>query len=224
MPRVDGVMLGRRVKAHSKLKKTRLVMLNPPDLSVDTAELTQIGFDACLLKPVRGRRLFNCLKTIFGIPDGAADQTGLMSSTEMPSMINLRNNPAKNNTQAHRILLVEDNETNQKLALHLLSRFGFDTDAVNNGREALVRLATVAYDLVLMDIQMPVMDGLEATVAIRNPDSEVLNHNVPIIAMTAYAMKGDREKCLRSGMNDYISKPVNPKLLLETIERFIHRE
>lgn len=218
MPRVDGIMLGRRIKAHPQLEDTRLVILVPPDFAVDAADLSQIGFDTCLVKPVRSRRLFKCMMTLFNATDSETYRPG-----ETLATMDVGDIFAKNKTKARRILVVEDNETNQKLALHLLARFGYQTDAVFNGREAVARLATTAYDLVLMDIQMPIMDGLEATAAIRDPGTAVLNHNVPIVAMTAYAMKGDREKCLRSGMDEYISKPINPKLLLEIIERFISR-
>jgi CheY-like chemotaxis protein len=219
MPRVDGVMLGRRIRAHPQLEDTRLVVLVPPDLTVDVADLRQVGFDACLVKPVRSRRLFKCITTLFNAAESEAGRPGETFAT-----MDCGDILAKNKTKARRILVVEDNETNQKLALHLLARFGYQTDAVCNGRDALERLAATAYDLILMDIQMPIMDGLEATAAIRDPGTAVLNHNVPIVAMTAYAMKGDREKCLRSGMDDYISKPINPKFLLETIERCISRE
>jgi CheY-like chemotaxis protein len=116
-----------------------------------------------------------------------------------------------------RILLVEDNKLNQKLALHILKKLGFEADVADNGREAIRALQTVAYDLVLMDIQMPVMDGLEAAKFIRNPVSEILNPNVPIVAMTAHAMQSDRDRCFQAGMNDYISKPINPDELLRII-------
>ena len=117
-----------------------------------------------------------------------------------------------------RILLVEDNAVNQKLAMHLLKRFGFRADAVSNGKEALDALAATAYSLVLMDVQMPEMDGLEATRRIRDGRAAVLNPALPVIAMTAHAMKGDREKCLQAGMTDYVSKPIQPDMLLKTIE------
>jgi len=116
-----------------------------------------------------------------------------------------------------RILIVEDNEFNQKLALHILKKLGFEADVANNGREAIRALQTVAYDLVLMDIQMPVMDGLDAAKFIRNPQSEVLNPDVPIIAMTAHAMQSDRDQCSEAGMNDYISKPICSDELLRII-------
>jgi CheY-like chemotaxis protein len=114
---------------------------------------------------------------------------------------------------------VEDNSINQKLVLNILEKWGYRADAVANGQEALQALETAPYDIVLMDIQMPVMDGLEATRIIRNQNTRVLDHEIPIIAMTAHAMQGDREQCLYSGMNDYVTKPVEPKELPDALIR-----
>jgi len=119
-----------------------------------------------------------------------------------------------------RILLVEDNLVNQKLALILLDKMGYRVDAVVNGKEALKALEKVPYDMVFMDVQMPEMDGYQATKAIRNPHSRVRNHHVPIIAMTANAMKGDRERCIEVGMDDYIPKPIKPENLQKAIMKF----
>lgn len=103
----------------------------------------------------------------------------------------------------------------------MVAQFGYSVDCCSNGREALAALEKTAYHLVLMDVQMPVMDGLEATRMIRSPQSRVKNHAVKIIAMTAYAMKGDRERCLEAGMDEYISKPIQPDELLNAIEKQI---
>jgi CheY-like chemotaxis protein len=123
-----------------------------------------------------------------------------------------------------RILLVEDNPVNSMLALRLLQKFGYQAYAVFNGKEALKALEISNYDLILMDVQMPEMDGLEATAAIRNPKSKVMNPNIPIVAMTAHAMKGDRELCLNAGMDDYVSKPIKPDLLFAAIEKQIEKK
>jgi CheY-like chemotaxis protein/HPt (histidine-containing phosphotransfer) domain-containing protein len=120
-----------------------------------------------------------------------------------------------------RILVVEDNVVNQEVALGILRNLGLHADAVGDGAEAVALLKTVPYDLVLMDMQMPEMDGLEATRIIRNPQSAVLNHRVPVIAMTANAMRGDRERCLEAGMNAYVSKPVSPHALAEALNAWL---
>ena len=125
--------------------------------------------------------------------------------------------PATGNRVGWRLLLVEDNSINQRVALAMLSRLGYRADAVANGLEAVTALCRVQYDLVLMDCQMPEMDGYEATRAVRAKDSPVLNSAIPIIAMTANAMQGDRERCLESGMNDYLTKPISLKSLAECL-------
>ena len=114
---------------------------------------------------------------------------------------------------------MEDNIVNQKLALKIVEKFGFRADVAANGKESLRALERFKYDVVLMDVQMPILDGFEATRIIRDPDSNVLDHNIPIIAMTAHAMKGDRQRCLDAGMDDYISKPVQPQEMLKAIEK-----
>ena len=120
-----------------------------------------------------------------------------------------------------RILIAEDNFTNQQVAMGILKKFGLTADAVANGEEVLDVLTSIPYDLVLMDVQRPVMDGYEATARIRDPASTVQNHDIPVIAMTAHAMSCDREKCLRAGMNDYIAKPVSPNALAKVLAKWL---
>ena len=120
-----------------------------------------------------------------------------------------------------RVLVVEDNAVNQKVAQGLLKKFGIQVDIAANGQEALNTLENLPFDLVLMDCQMPVMDGYEATQKIRLPESKVLNQRIPIVAMTANSMQGDRDKCLSVGMDDFISKPVNPSKLQEALKRWL---
>ena len=123
-----------------------------------------------------------------------------------------------------KILLAEDNIVNQKLALRLIEKLGYKADAAANGQEAVNALEIIDYNLVLMDVQMPVMDGYEATIKIRDPHSNVINHDVKIIALTAHAMKGDRDKCIEVGMNDYLAKPINPNELYNILEQYLLEE
>jgi CheY-like chemotaxis protein len=124
-------------------------------------------------------------------------------------------------TRKIRILIAEDNVINQRVALGLLHKIGAAADAVANGNEALKALETVRYDLVFMDCQMPELDGYETTELIRNKSSSVLDHNIPIIAMTAHTMQGDREKCIAAGMNDYIPKPITLDALAACLKKWI---
>jgi CheY-like chemotaxis protein/HPt (histidine-containing phosphotransfer) domain-containing protein len=122
-----------------------------------------------------------------------------------------------------RILIAEDNISNQQVALAIVKKLGYRADVVANGKEALATLRSIPYDLVLMDCQMPEMDGYEAAAGIRDPQSGVRNFRIPIVAMTAHAMKGDKEKCLAAGMNDYITKPVEPTILKATLKKWLPR-
>ena len=213
MPDVDGESLGRSIRADPDLADTLLVMMTSMSAIGHARRLASIGFSACLTKPVRQSQLFDCLATAFG----GKTPAGSVPSSEPAT----RHAEGATPRRGERILLAEDNVTNQTVATRLLEKMGFAVVAVANGREAVRALETGRFDLVLMDVQMPVMDGFDATSAIRSPQSAVLNRRVPVIAMTAHALKGDRERCLAAGMDDYVSKPIDPKELAKVTERWV---
>ena len=179
----------------------------------DARRFEDIGFAAYLTKPVKQSQFYDCLGLVTGRQKDTPD--------DEPSVIVTRHSIAEYQKRRVRFLLAEDNEINQQVALGILKNFGYRTDVVSNGKEAVEAMERIPYDIVLMDCQMPQMDGYAATKEIRSSRSKVLNHKVPIIAMTANAMKGDREKCLAVGMNDYIPKPIHPEKLLKVIEKWL---
>ncbi|OQX96427.1 hypothetical protein B6I21_01080 [candidate division KSB1 bacterium 4572_119] len=215
MPELDGEQLGIKIKQERKLEDTKLVMMTSLGSRGDVKRLKKIGFSAYLTKPLKQSQLFDCLMTILGQQQNIHKEADTMIT---------RHTIAEKRKAGLRILLAEDNIVNQKVALRLLRKMGFRADAVADGREAVKSLTEIPYDLVLMDIQMPEMDGFEATGVIRNAGSKVKNHTIPIIAMTANAMKGDRERCLAAGMDDYVSKPIIPGELASVLDNWLGKE
>jgi two-component system, sensor histidine kinase and response regulator len=224
MPDMDGFTLASAIKADAALANTRLIVLTSIGHAVSSAELKHLGIEAYLVKPVKQSRLFDCLigraqsrATI----EGAA--TGPDSITPFsPSGSGSKIEPEFKKT---RVLLAEDNSVNQKVVLAQLRRLCHRADAVANGHEVLEALLRIPYDLILMDCQMPEMDGYEATRAIREREQSVdqpcpWRSPIYIVAMTANAMQGDREKCLAVGMDDYLSKPVRGPELQAMLERW----
>ena len=211
MPDIDGEELGRTIKNHLDIQQTILVMLTSVGMRGDASRMRKIGFDAYLTKPVKHNKLLDCLRTLFG---QGSISTG-MEKTSLVTWHTLK----ESDRGKERILLAEDNKINQKVAVKLLENLGYQVDVVDNGLEAIEALKTVSYSLILMDVQMPEMDGFEATRHIRNAKSDVIDHDIPVIALTAHAIKGDREKCLEAGMNDYVSKPINKKQLANVLDR-----
>jgi two-component system sensor histidine kinase/response regulator len=208
MPDVNGDELGRQIKADTALRPTVLVLLSSLGVPTSEAELRADGFAAYLVKPVKQAPLFQRLCLALGEAQTGAAPVQAAAAPPAPPSRRLR------------ILVAEDNAINQKLALRILQRLNHAVDIAETGLAAIERLKTETYDLVLMDCQMPEMDGYEATCAIRSGTVGVREPNLPIIAMTANAMKGDRDKCLAAGMSDYISKPINPKELGLMLERW----
>ena len=212
MPDMDGATLGRKIKADPALKDTRLIMLTSSAQRGDAARFKKIGFDAYLPKPLESSIIFDCLVAVL------AKKPDQHLTGQQPAFVT-RHTLAETKRHRVRILLAEDNEINQKLAVSMLKKIGYRVDVAANGKEAIEALEKSSYDAVLMDIRMPEMDGLEATRIIRDPQSKVRNHNIPIIAVTASALTGDRELFLKAGMNDYISKPIDSQNFLATIAK-----
>jgi CheY-like chemotaxis protein/HPt (histidine-containing phosphotransfer) domain-containing protein len=214
MPNMDGRMLGQAIKADERLKETCLIMMTSLSQPGNSDELAAIGFAACLTKPVRTSDLYTHL---------AAAMAGTSPRKEPLQVVKLDPDSSINHAAA-RILLAEDNTTNQLVATAMLKKLGCHVDTAANGQEAITSLCNLPYDLVLMDCQMPEMNGYEAARAIREGVSGVLNPQIPIIAMTATAMQGDREKCLEAGMNDYLSKPVQKQELAAMLNQWLPSE
>ena len=210
MPGLDGAELGRQIKGDDEIKSTRLVMLTSLGRRGDAERLAGVGFSGYLPKPIRPALLRKCLALVLGRQE-AEDGSDRDLVT--------RHTVAETARRRLRVLVAEDNTTSQTIAVKMLEKLGHMAEAVANGEEVIDSLRRIPYDLVLMDCQMPVVDGFAATRIIRDPGSNVLNPRVPIIALTAHAMKRDRDLCIEVGMNDYVSKPTSLHDLAAAIER-----
>jgi len=195
--------------------ETHFVLLTSLTQRGDAKRVKESGFAGYLSKPVKLQDLLDCLRRMVARGSDSED------AGEPPFIT--KHSLAEDRRHAVRILVVEDNLTNQLIALEILKTLGYSAQAAGEGQEALRLLREQDYDLVLMDCQMPVQDGFEATRRLRDPDSPVRNHAIPVIAMTANAMEGDREQCLAAGMNDYLAKPIMPGALAEIIDRYVLR-
>ncbi len=214
MPHQDGEMLGRRIRATPRLAQTKLVLATSSGMQDEESRAKVAGFDAYLVKPVRQSVLFDCLADVCGRHAVAETEPPKPDARQQRSL------PAAEAAGGRylRILLAEDNQVNQLLASIMLQREGHRVDVAHNGQEAVVAVRQFPYDLVLMDVNMPEMDGVQATAAIRALEAPLCR--IPIIAMTANAMKGDREKYLAAGMNDYVSKPIDKNHLFAVLARY----
>ena len=183
------------------------------------ARSEQVGIAAYLTKPVRQSQLYDCLRTVMGPPYRPSPQT----ATRPSRIVTAHSLKEAKDLRRPRVLLAEDNQTNQMAAVRMLEMLGYQVDVAVNGIEAVEACRDVDYGIVLMDNQMPEMDGLTATREIRTFELAHGKPPVPIIALTANAMQGDREKCLAAGMNDYLSKPFKVAQLEQVLERWIRR-
>ena len=215
MPDFDGEDLGKAIKSDPVLKDTILVMLSSRGLRGDATAMKKIGYALYLTKPIKRSQLFEGLEMLMGRP------SKINREASLPDLITKYSIDEQKIKQIN-ILLVEDNLVNQKLVSQLLGKAGYTVETVGNGRDAIDLLKVNAYDLILMDIQMPIMDGLETTRIIRDPSTDVLNHDVPVIGLTAKAMKGDKEMCLEAGMNGYLTKPIELQSFFKTIRSLLN--
>jgi CheY-like chemotaxis protein len=218
MPDRDGEALAYAIRAEPALRGVALVLLASVDQQGGAEQVRAAGFSAYLIKPVRASLLMEALLAVWGAgPEGRGlvTQERLMAQPlERAPVTRVVGGPV-----AGRVLLAEDNPVNQQVAAAILERLGLRVDVAGNGKEALEQLALLPYDLVLMDCEMPEMDGYAATAEIRRRTTGA--QRIPIVAMTAHAMEGDRERCLAAGMDDYVTKPVNPAVIEAVIRRWI---
>jgi CheY-like chemotaxis protein len=206
MPGLDGFGLAQQIKKRPELATTMIMMLSSVGHRGDGTRSREIGVASYLTKPVRQSVLLDAMLSVLAAKDAPPDRKVLVTRHTL--------NEAR---RSLRILLAEDNAVNRQLVTALLTKRGHTSVSVVNGREAVASVANGGFDLVLMDVQMPEMDGLQATAAIRKAEQATGTH-VPIVALTAHAMKGDREACLAAGTDEYLSKPVNATELFALIE------
>ena len=210
MPDCDGAELGRRINAaDSPLKSTRLVLLTSSGQKSDVTQFEELGFAGFLLKPVALRELAACLETVL-----AAEASEWHSRTQ--GIVTLQ--PTSPEVKRRRILLAEDNPVNEKVATHTLRRLGYEVHGVANGQDAVTAWRDGRYDLILMDCQMPVLDGYEATREIRT--LEAGKRRIPIVALTAHAMKDDDAKCMAAGMDHHLTKPLDRERLQACLDQY----
>jgi len=207
MPGMDGFELAEHIRRQPSLNSLNLMMLTSGGQQGDAARRRELGVAGAFIKPVKQADLYKAIMQTLGMPlleDDANSGAAAVAASPVGA--------------GYRILVAEDNLVNQRLAVRLLQKRGHHPTVANNGQDALDCLAAERYDLVLMDVQMPVMDGFETTAAIRERERPG-GTRLPIVAMTAYAMKGDRDRCLAAGMDAYISKPVRARELYDIIDR-----
>ena len=219
MPGQDGEQLGRAIKADPETADTVLIMLTSVGRQGDAKRLENGGFSGYLLKPIRATQLRATMVAVWGAHK-QGQTVGLVTRHLLCESKSNQEQTAQAIGQAPRarVLVAEDNRVNQKVAVRILEKLNCRVDVAANGREALDLLESLSYDMVFMDCQMPELDGYEATLEIRHRQGT--GRRIPVIAMTAHALQGDRERCLAAGMDDYMSKPVAPAGFREMLDRW----
>ena len=209
MPEIDGFALAEQIRERPGLSAAIIMMLTSAGQRGDAARCRQLGVAAYLTKPIGEAELLEAVLRVLGSSRSRATEAALVTRHSL-----------RDEKKSLRILLVEDNAVNQMLAMRLLEKQGHSVAIANNGREALVFLERESFDAALMDVQMPEMDGFEAAAAIREREKSTGQH-MPIIAMTAHAMQGDRERCLAAGMDGYTAKPIQAQRLFDTLDEIL---
>lgn len=209
MPNMNGFELIGLIRQIKEISNTIIILLCSLGFNFDKERLKALSVSSSISKPIHPTKLQHTLLKVF------------MNKTSSDEIMNAEQTVSANHFYSNtRILLAEDNFINQQISLRLLTKLGLEADVATTGLEAIEAYNSKSYDLILMDCQMPIMDGYSATQEIRKAEKKLKNH-VPIIAMTAHALKGDREKCIQAGMDDYIAKPLNIKLLNEMMEKWL---
>jgi PAS domain S-box-containing protein len=211
MPEMDGFTLAEKINQDPDLAKSIIMMLTSAATRGDSARCRKLGISGYLIKPVKQSELLDAIMLSLGATTKEKEPVPLITRHTI-----------RESRRGLHILLAEDNIINQKVAVHILERYGHKVIVAKNGQEVLQALKKENFDLILMDVQMPKMDGFAATASIREKEKKTGSH-IPIIAMTAHAMKGDRERCLDSGMNDYIAKPLKAEHLTKTIDHVMSK-
>ncbi len=216
MPEMDGFTLAEKIKDIPQMAGAKMLMLTSAGSREDATRCRELDIAAYLTKPIKQSELLDAILTILGT-QAAADRLAPSSASALALQAPLAGSARRESGRRLRILVAEDNPVNQQLAARLLEKRGHTVVLAGNGREALAALESQAFDLALMDVQMPEMDGLEATAAVREREKATGGH-LPIVAMTAHAMKGDRERCLAAGMDGYLAKPIRAADFFAAIE------
>lgn len=214
MPVMDGEEVLKAIKEDPLTRPAKIIMLTSMGQRGDANRLETMGCSGYLLKPIRQSQLLEAIVTVANLDPGEMDAG--------PHHLVTRHTLSENQRQQLRILLAEDNLVNQKLAVIMLAKSGFKVDVVEDGQRAVDAVLNGDYHMVLMDVEMPVVNGLEATRLIRQQEQP--GRHTPIVAMTAYTMKGDQERCIEAGMDSYIPKPLNPKEVLRAVEYWAFRQ
>jgi CheY-like chemotaxis protein len=208
MPGVEGFDLAEQIKRDPKFADPTIIMLTSASQRADATRCRELGIAAYLIKPVGHAELLEAIRY------GLASKQERANASPVATRQSLSSAP---HSPSRRILLAEDNAINQKVATHMLEKLGHTVMVVSDGQQALAALDKETFDLVFMDIQMPGMDGLEVTKNLREKESTT-GHHLRVVAMTAHAMNGDRERCLEAGMDGYLAKPIDVKELIQSID------